>query len=193
MSLYRKMVMHFWPLNTMRGAYLRWEALESRLTEAHQWLAWQYLASRRQAEQVQIEAHQGVLRAARLMLDQPQDPMILMAKGRLQKAFALLGRGFFRRVPPPVQVELSHYAARIEKICRTYGEQWSRLRLAQKIIRIFDQDPEFGNAHFFRLALISPESAWLCFNLRKNRLKDRQAIQDYFLGLPSGFEFSDFS
>lgn len=179
MSVYRKMVMHFWPLNTMRGAYLRWEALESRLTEARQWLAWQYLASRRQAEQMQIEARQGVLRAAQLMLDQPQDPIILMAKGRLQKVFARQGRGFFRRVPPPLQVELSHYAARIEKICRTYGELWSRLRLAQKIIRIFDRNPEFCSAPFFRLALISPESAWLCFHLRQKRLKDRQAIQDY--------------
>lgn len=179
MSIYRKIVKCFWPLNTMRGAFLRWEALEIRLTEARQWLARQYLASRRQAEQMQIKGHQGVLRAAELMLDQTQDPAVLMAKARLQKAFALQGKGFFRRVPPPLEVELTHYAARVEKIYRTHGELGSRLRLAQKIIRLFARHPEFCNDHHFRLALISPESAWLCFRLRQKRLKDCRSIQNY--------------
>jgi hypothetical protein len=179
MSLYRQIVVRFWPLNTIRGAYLRWEALDSRLIEARQHLARQYLASRRQAEEVQIETRQGVLRAAESMLHQPQDPMLLMAKARLQKAFAWQGQGFLRRVPPPLEVELTHYAAGVEKICRTQGELGSRLRLSQKIIRLFDRHPEFCQAHFFRLALISPESAWLCFHLRQKRLQDRRAIQNY--------------
>jgi hypothetical protein len=179
MSIYRKIFRRFWPLNTMRGAYLRWEALEVKLTEAHQWLARQYLAARHQAEEMQIDACQGVLRAAELMLDQPRDPTVLMAKARLQKAFALQGKGFFRRVPRPLEVELIRYAARVEKIYRTHGGLGARLRLAQKIIRIFERYPEFCNPHFFRLALISPESAWLCFHLRQKRHKDRQAILNY--------------
>jgi hypothetical protein len=179
MSLYRQIVRRFWPLNTMRGAYLRWEALESRLIEVRQHLARQYLASRCQAEEVQIETRQGVLRAAESMLDQPQDPMFLLARARLRKAFALQGTGFFRRVPLAVDVELTHYTAGVEKICRTQGELTSRLRLSQKIIRLFDRHPEFCHPHFFRLALISPDSAWLCFHLRQKRLKDRKAIQNY--------------
>jgi hypothetical protein len=179
MSLYRQIVRRLWPLNTMRGAYLRWEALESRLLEARQRLARQYLASRRQAEEGQIDTRQGVLRAAAAMLDQPQDPMLLMARARLQKAFAWQGQGFFRRVPPPLDSELTHYAAGVEKICRTQGELGSRLRLSQKIIRLFDRHPDFCQARFFRLALISPESAWLCFHLRQKRLRDRRTIQNY--------------
>jgi hypothetical protein len=178
MSLYRQIVVRLWPLNSMRGAYLRWEALESRLTLARQLLARQYLASRHQAEEVHLERRQGVLRAAESML-QPQAPGLLMARARLQKAFAWQGTGFFRRVPPALTVELTHYAAGVEKICRRQGELTSRLRLSQKIIRLFERHPEFCHPHFLRLALISPESAWLCFHLRQKRLKDRQAIQNY--------------
>jgi hypothetical protein len=162
----------------MRAAYLQWQAQESRLVEARQRLARQYLAARRQAEQVQTKAHQGILRAARLMLDQPLDPTILMVKSRLQQAFTLRGRGFFSGVPSPLQVELAHYAADIEKICQSHDKLGARLRLAQALTRIFDQNSEFRHAHFFRLAIISPESAWLLFHLRQKRLKDRQAIQD---------------
>ena len=178
MSFYRQIVRRCWPLNTMRGAYLRWEALESRLLEARQHLARQYLASRHQAEEVHLERRQGVLRAAESML-QPQDQGLLMARVRLQKAFAWQGTGFFRRVPPALNSELIHYAAGVEKICRRQGELTSRLRLCQKIIRLFDRHPEFCHPRFFRLALISPESAWLCFHLRQKRLQDHQAIQNY--------------
>jgi hypothetical protein len=162
----------------LRAAFLRWQAQESRLVEARQRLARQYLAARRQAEQVPTKAHEGILRTARLMLDQPLDPMILMAKGRLQKAFALKGKGFWRRVPSPLEIELAHYAASLEKICRSHEALGARLRLAQALIGIFAGNPEFRQAHFFRLAIFSPESAWLLFHLRKKRLKDRQAIQD---------------
>jgi hypothetical protein len=178
MSISSKMIMHFWLRNTLRASYLHWQAQESRLIEARQRLARQYLASRRQAEQAQTRAHQGILRAARSMLDQPLDPKLLMVKGRLQKAFALRGKGFFRRVPSSLEIELAHYAASIEQICRSHDKLGARLRLAQALTRIFDGNPELRNARFFRLAIISPESAWLLFHLRKNRLKERQAIQD---------------
>jgi hypothetical protein len=179
MSIQQEMVKRFWPRNTMRAAYLRWQAQENRLIEARQRLDRQYLVSHRQAEQVQIKAHQGILRAARSMLDQPLDPPVLMIKDRLQKAFALLGKGYFRRLPSPLDVELAYYAARIEKICRSHRELEARLRLAQAIMTIWGRNPEFCTPHFFRLAYISPESAWLCFHLRQKRLQDHQAIQDY--------------
>ena len=178
MSIPRKTIMHFWPRNTLRAAYLQWQAKENRLVEARQRLARQYLASRQHAERMQTKVHQGVLRAALLMLDQPLDPMILTVKGRLQRAFARQGKGFLRRVPSLLEEELAHYVTIIEKICQGHDELGARLRLAQAIIRIFEGDPEFRNAHFFRLAIISPESAWLLLHLRKKRLQDRQAIQD---------------
>jgi hypothetical protein len=178
MSIYRKTIIRLWPQNTLRAAYLQWQAQETRLVEVRQRLARQYLAARRQAEQVQTKAHQGLLRAARSMLDQPLDPMILAVKGRLQKEFTLRGKGLFSGVPSPLQVELAHYAADIEKICQSHNKLGARLRLAQALIGIFDQTSEYRHAHFFRLAIISPESAWLLFHLRQKRLKDHQAVQD---------------
>lgn len=179
MSISRKIVMHIWPRNTMRSAYLQWQAQESKVVEARQRLDRQYLALRQQAQQVQTEAHQGILRAARSMLDQPPNPMTRKVKDQLARVFALRGKGLFRRVPSPLEVELSHYVASIEKICWSYGELEARLRLAQAIITLFGRNPEFCSHHFFRLALISPESAWLVFHIRKKRLQDRQASQDY--------------
>ena len=167
-----------WPRNTLRAAHRRWQAQESRLVEARQRLARQYLATRRQAEQAQTKVHQGILRTARSMLDQPLDPLLLKVKGRIQKAFALCGRGFWRRVPSALEVELAHYAASLDKICRTHDKLGARLRLAQAMLRIFARHSEFSTAPCFRLALIAPESAWLLFHLRKKRLRDRQAMQD---------------
>lgn len=179
MNIYPKIVMHLWPRNTMRSAYLQWQAQESKLVQARQWLERQYLALLQQAQQVQTEAHQGILRAARSMLDQPPDLMTRKVKDRLARVFALRGQGLFRRVPSPLDMELSHYIASIEKICRSHSELGARLRLAQAIMTLFGRNPEFCSHHFLRLALISPESAWLVFHIRKKRLKDYQAIQDY--------------
>ena len=184
MSIYRKMVMHFWPRNTLGVAYLQWQAQESRLVEAWQRLARAYQGARRLAEQVQIDPDQGILRAARLRLDQPLDPLILKIKERLARWFTLRGKGFFRRIPSPLEVELSHYLAGIEKICRSHGELGARMRLVQAIITVFSRSPEFCSPHYFRLALISPESACLLFLLRQKRLKDRQAMQDYLSKAP---------
>lgn len=162
----------------MKGAYLQWQAQEGRLAEARQRLNRSYLLLRRQARQAQIEPYQGVLRVAQLLLDQAFDPVILMLKGRLARMFALRGQGLCRRVPPLLEVELSHYLANIEKICRSHSELEVRLRLAQAIMSKFSRSQEFCGPRFFRLALISPESAWLFFHLRQKRLKDRRVIQD---------------
>ncbi|MBU4448909.1 MAG: hypothetical protein KKD99_10000, partial [Proteobacteria bacterium] len=77
----------------MRSAYLQWQAQEDRLVEARQRLDRQYLALRQQAQQVQTEAHQGILRAARSMLDQPPNPMTQKVKDQLARVFALRGKG----------------------------------------------------------------------------------------------------
>jgi hypothetical protein len=179
MSISRKMVLHLWPRNTMRSAYLQWQVQENRLVEARQRLDRQYLALRQQAQQVQTEVHQGILRAARSTLDQPPNPMARKLKDQLARVFALRGKGLFRRVPSLLKVELSHYIDSIAKICRSHDKLEARLRLAQAVIRLFTRNPEFCSHHFFRLALISPESAWLVFHIRKNRLQGYQANQYY--------------
>jgi hypothetical protein len=179
MSIYQEMVRRFWPRHTLGAAYLEWQAQEGRLAAAGQRLARDYQAACGQAEQVQIDVRQGILRGARVQLDQPLDPGLSILRGRLQKAFARLGHGLCRRVPRPLEVELDHYARGIGKICRSHLELGARLRLAQATIALFARHPEFCRAHFFSLALNSPESAWLLFHLRQKRLQERQAIQDH--------------
>jgi hypothetical protein len=157
---------------------LRWQDQENRLTEVRQRLARQYLALRRQAEQVRSDEPVGVLRAARVLLDQPLDPGNAKLKAQVHQAFALLGRGFWHRAPSLLEAELAHYAAGIENSCRGHAELGARLQLAQAVIRIFARNPEFCHPQYYRLALISPESAWLLFHLRQKRLKVRQGKQD---------------
>jgi hypothetical protein len=178
MSILQKIVMHLWPRNTLKVAYLHWQAQENRLVEARQRLAREYLISRRQAEQTRLKVHQGILRAARTMLDQSLEPLHFRAKDRLQKAFALLGTGYCRRLPSPLDIELAYYITSIENLCRRHDELGVRLDLAREIIKIFEQTPEFCQPQFFRLALISPESAWLLFRLRHKRQMDSRAIQN---------------
>lgn len=175
MSLYLNLVRRVWPRQTLGVAYLEWQVQESRLVEARQRLARDYQAARGQAEQASIEPDQGILRLGRLRLDQPLAPTLMQAQERLQRTFTRLGRGFFRRLPSPLEVELAHYTAGMEQTCRSHRDLAARLRLAQGMMVIFQRQPEFGPPDCFRLALTSPESAWLLFHLRKKRLQDRQA------------------
>jgi hypothetical protein len=178
MNIWQKLVMRFWPRNTLRVAYLRWQTQEDRLVEARQRLARQYLISRRLAERMQFSAHLGVLRTARSLLDQPLDPPVLMVKERLDKGFAYLGADYFRRLPSPLNVELEYYIKKITALGRRLGELELRLRLTQEIFRIFERTPEFCHRQFFRLAFTSPESAWLLIQIRTKRHQNRQAMQD---------------
>ena len=181
MSLYHTMLRYFWPKNTMRAAYLQWQAQDQKWTEARQQLVRQYLDTQQQAQEGQIEDEQGVLRAARQLLEHPLEAKLLTVKDRLARIFALRGSGLFRRLPAPLRIDLSHYGAGVGNICRRYGEMVVRLRLAQTMMVIFARHQEFFDPHFFRLALIAPESAWLCFHLRQKRLTDQQIMQDYQL------------
>ncbi|MCL4501068.1 MAG: hypothetical protein M1438_04340 [Deltaproteobacteria bacterium] len=178
MSSYRKLAGHFWPWNTLGAAHQEWQTQESRLTKVRQQLALEYQAAYRQAEQLEIETDQGVLRAARGRLDQPHDPLILKGRNRLTRMFALRGKGFFRRVPSILAAELSLHVANIEEICRSQDDLAGRLRLARAIMDLFCRSPEFCSPPFLRLTIISPESASLLFQLRQKRLRDCQAIRE---------------
>jgi hypothetical protein len=175
MTFYHHLVRRWWPRQTLGAAHLEWQAQENRLAEAQARLARDCEALGRQAEQAQMDAEQGVLRAARLRLEQPLDAGLLRAKQRLQRAFDRLGRGFFRRLPSPLEVELGHYAAGMEQTCRGLDGLAGRLRLAQALLLVFARHPEFCRPDCFRLALTAPESAWLLFHLCKKRFQARQA------------------
>jgi hypothetical protein len=168
--------MHFyWPWNSLRQAYASWQALENRRLAAWQKLERRYLDLRRLAESVPLDPDQGVLRAARLALDQPLDPLALQARRRLDKAFAILGKSFFRRTPAALEMESRHYASHIEALCHKYEDLGARLVFAQKIIALIRRNPALSSPHDVHLALISPEAAWLFNQLREKRLAERRA------------------
>ncbi len=178
MSSDRRLSRDFWPWNTLRSSHLSWQALESRLIKARQQLALEYQATFRLAGQLDIDTGQGILRSARSWLDQPHDPLILAVRTRLGRMFALQGKSLFRRAPSVLASELSHYAADIEKVCRLQDDLSGRLRLSRGLMTLFCRSQEFCRPNFFRLAVISPESARLLFHLRQKRARDRQAIQN---------------
>jgi hypothetical protein len=163
-----------WPWESLGAAYQQWQAQESRWPAAQQWLARDYQALLRQAERAQLASDQGVLRAARLRLEQPLDPVILTARERLARVFARLGRSFYSGVPSPLAAELAQYAAGMERSCRSLGELGARLRLAQAMMMVLSRQPEFCTPHYFHLALTAPESAWLLFHLRQQRLEQSE-------------------
>jgi hypothetical protein len=175
MSIARALIRHLWPWDTSGAAPRQWLIQEARLVAARERLARDYQAAQRQAGQAQLAADQGVLRAARLRLEQPLDPVTLRVKERLARGFAQTSPGFRRRVPPPLAAELSQYADSIEKMCRSHGELGARLRLAQAMLVLCGRHPGFCTPRLLRLALSAPESAWLVFHLRQKRLEDCQS------------------
>ena len=168
----------WWPWNSLRKAYLAWRVMESRRLAARKKLERRYLDLRQLVESVHLEPNQGLLRTARLVLDRPFDPLGFKVHSQLEKAFAILGTSFFRQMPAALQIEMRRYACHIETVCRKYDEMGARLLSAQKVIGIFRHDPSFGTTQDFRLALISPEAAWLSCHLRQRRLAERQTREN---------------
>lgn len=167
-----------WPWNSLRKTYVSWQTLERRRLAARQELERRYLDVLRLAESQHLDQDQGVLRAARLALDQPPDPLLLQVRNRLQKAFALLGKSFWRPAPASLQTESRRYAGLLEALGRKYEELGNRLVAAQKILDILLQDPATEGLQDFRLALVSPAAARLLEQLREKRLAERQARND---------------
>jgi len=165
----------WWPWNSLRRAYVIWQALEARLLAAREELARRHQDLCRVAESLQVKPNLGILRAAQLALDTPLDPVALKSRRHLEKAFAFLGKSLGRRAPAALQRETRRYAGHVDEMCRTYGEVGARLLSAGKIIDIFRLNPEFGAADNYRLALISPEAAWLVYHLQQNRAVERLA------------------
>jgi hypothetical protein len=168
-----------WFRNTLRRAYLDWQALEDKRDAARQELDRHYLALRQMAEDLQTEPSQGIIAAARLMLEQPFDPAALKQHRRLKQAFQVLGKGSCRRAPASLQLEILQYGSRIEEICQQYDGLSARLQLAQEIIGVLRRVPaEPAAATLFRLAITAPEAASVLFFLRQRRLANRQARLD---------------
>lgn len=163
---------------SLRKTYLSWQALEARRLAAWQELERRYVDLLLVVEAVGLQTNQGLLEAVRLVLDQPLDPSALKTHNHLKKAFAILGKSFFRQVPAALQMEAGRYAGHIEVVCHQYEKLSARLVSAQKIIAIFRRTPEFDHSQAYRLALISPEAAWLFYHLRQKRLAERQAKAD---------------
>jgi len=164
-----------WPWYSLRKAYVSWQILERRRLAARQGLEDRYMDVLRLVESLHLDPDMGLLRTARLALDQPLAPLVLQARNRLHKAFALLGKSFWRPAPTPLQMEFRRYAGHLEALCRQYEELGARLVSAQKIIDLFRQTPPWDSIPNLRLALISPEAAWLFHQLRERGLAERQA------------------
>jgi len=167
-----------WPWNSLRQAYNSWQNLERRHLAARHELERRYVDVLRVVESLHLDQDMGLLRTARLALDQPLDPLVLKVHERLQKAFAFLGKSFWRPMPISLQLESRGYAGHIEELCRKYEKIGARLVLARKIIDLFRLNSDPGNIQDFRLALISPEAAWLLHQLREKRDIERQARED---------------
>ena len=167
-----------WPWNSLRKAYISWQNLERRHQAARQELGGRYVEVLRVAESLHLDQDMGLLRTARLALDQPLDPVVTQARGRVQTALAFLGKSFWRPVPDSLQLEFRRYAGHLETLCLKYEELGARLVLAQKIIDLWQRDPAWGDPKNFRLALISPDAAWLFHQLREKQCTERQARKE---------------
>ncbi len=135
--------------NTMRKAFLKWQASENQREAAREELNQQYLALLQEAEAAHLDTGSGLLQAAPVMLNQPLDARTHQAQHRLNNAFALLGKGFFRRAPTSLQLDIRHYAAHIDDICRHYHRLSARLRLARQVIQVLQQNPELTDTPIF--------------------------------------------
>ena len=118
----------------MRAAYRKWQSLQKRLTAASEELNHQYLALLHKAASFPINKEQGLLRLASTILRQPLDSETLQLQERLSYAFTLLGRGFFRRSPTPLQLDIFQYADRVQEICSRFKSLGTKLSLARKIL-----------------------------------------------------------
>ncbi len=162
--------------NTMRTAYSKWRALETRLEVAREELNHQYLALLHKAEALQVDTRYGLLRSTSCFLNQPLDPQTLQLQQCLKNAFGVLGKSFFRRSPTSLQLDILKYTDRLGEICRHCHHLSAKLRFTQKVFDLLTRHADRSNPQAFRLALSNPEAVWMSLLLRQRRLLIHQTI-----------------
>ena len=170
------------PWKSLRSAYRLWRARERRCLAAIHKLERRYLELRRVVEAAHLEPDQGILQAARLVLDQYPDPVGPKGRDPVEKAFAILGKSFLRTAPALLQQELQRHACQSDAVCREYEILGARLTFAEKVIGILCRNPSSSLKQALHLALISPEAAWLTYQLRERRQAECRARENCQVG-----------
>lgn len=160
---------------TMRQAYRTWQASHRRLEAARRELNHQYMALLQKTEACQLSTNGGLLRTAAAILHHPFDSSTLHLRERLSNAFAILEKGFFRRCPTTLHLDIVRYVDSIKAICRRLDLLGARLRLAHKILSNLPHVQHISK-QYFNLALINPEAVWVSVLLQQRRLLTRQTI-----------------
>ena len=163
-------------INTMRAAYRKWQSLHKRLAAASEELNHQYLALLHKAASFPIDKEQGLLRLASAILRQPLDSETLRLQERLSYAFTFLGRGFFRRSPTPLQLDIFQYADRVQEICSQFKSLGTKLSLARKILGILQQNQKIAR-HYLSRTLIDPEAVWMTLLLQQRYRLTHQNLE----------------
>ena len=157
------------PWKSLRSAYWRWRAMERRCLAARKKLERRYLDLR----QV-VESGSSSWNRTRDTWGRCQQPWNgtssrrrLTARTSWPGPLPSWGRAFSGLCPWPCSRKCGRYAGHTEAVCREYEVMGARLRLAEKLIGLFRQDPSGAAPRDFRLALISPEAAWLAYQPRE--------------------------
>jgi hypothetical protein len=165
-------------ITTRRAAYRKWQSLNKRLAAASEELNHEYLALLHKAAGFLIDKEQGLLRLASAILCQPLDSETLRLQERLNYAFTFLGRGFCRRSPIPLQLDIFQYTDQVQKICSQLQKLSGKLSLARKILSILQQNRKIAR-HYLKRTLIDPEAVWITLLLRQRYRLTHQNLELY--------------
>jgi len=163
----------------MRKAYHSWQKLNARLEAAWKELNLQYLALFDKAQTCRIDTSQGLLRLASSVLSQPFDIKTLQLREGLTQAFKFLGKSFCRRSPTSLQLDLYRYADCIEKICLQFKRLSAKLRLAQEVLDLLEQNKNVSR-DYCNKTLFNPEAVWTTLLLQQ---RYRLSQKNYKLSL----------
>jgi hypothetical protein len=163
-------------INTRRTAYRNWQSLNKRLAGALEKLNHQYLALLHKAADFPIDKQQGLLRLTSSILRHPMDIETLQLQERLSHAFAFLGRGFFRRSPTSLQLDIFQYADRVQAICLQFESLGTKLCLAGKVLDILKQNKKIARNYLNR-TLLDPEAVWMTLLLQQRYRLTRQNVE----------------
>ena len=163
-------------MNTMRAAYRNWQSLNKRLKAALEKINHQYLALLHKAAIFPIDKQQGLLRLTSSLLRHPLDIETLRLQERLSHAFAFLGRGFFRRSPTSLQLDIFQYADRVQEKCLQFERLGTKLSVALKVLEILQQNKKIAQPYLKR-TLIDPEGVWITLLLQQRYRLTRQNVE----------------
>jgi hypothetical protein len=161
---------------SLKNAHQRWQQLEADMADSHRNLARPLEITKMAAQTAGVDSpeEEGILRGAYNFTAAPLPKKLLGAHTAISKAFAILGKSFWRSTPQNLREILNNFATLMAERRRECDALCQELHAVCTVLDTLGRHPEYAFNLSPRIVLRNPKVAEGLLQLGKELWKTRQ-------------------